>query len=766
MLISRKTLLSFLPNLKDKSFDEFNHACFNLGLEIEQVLTHPNNEGFCVGQIQHIGSVPNSDKLHLVTVLVNETANTTKEIVCGAKELAVGWKVVVANVGAKLHDGRIIEEKTLMGVKSQGMLCGYNELTPLNHEYLDEYNQNGIVVLDPNTPIGATNINELLGFDDEIYDLSLPTNRNDYTGALFVINDLSRFFNQEFTITESQLDVEIDNKLPDFYCSAVFKTNNDVNDSWEINKNLLNDGIKLSTPTLNYVNYFSYLTGVYPLIFDYDKVKNKKITLGKHNGLLTINNQQYDLNNDQCLMIDKTVIAIDKIGVVDQFRPDLNTKTFLLILTKTDPKSIRGAAVRLNLLTSYTKANLKLPSELQLNLFLKMLSNNFKVKVHSLPKIAEPTKKIPFDIKACLKFIGIRKEDVVFDILKQWNYVLSTSKKSVLVPSYRSDLINDHDLYEEILKLYTFASLEPKPISANILIHQGFDQYAFINKLEKLLTSNYINQVKTYNLTSEEEVDKLNYHNLSPLLRVVPCSNNAREFMRLSLAHNLLKIMSYNANHKNDLLPIFEIQKIYNQDIFTDLTVIAPSTITIDPINDIKANFNTLGLKNLAREIANLLKIELTFQKSESKYLYDNDNLEIFSEGKKVGFCGCIRANILKDYKLNQFNLFILNINLKNIVEHTNSTVCEIKEFDEVPLVYRDITFNVDKTKDLKVLINNLDNLKFINNYHFTKAYKLNPTEIAYTIHLALASENKVTLTKEDIDSYIEQVNSVIKNSL
>jgi phenylalanyl-tRNA synthetase beta subunit len=48
------------------------------------------------------------------------------------------------------------------------------------------------------------------------------------------------------------------------------------------------------------------------------------------------------------------------------------------------------------------------------------------------------------------------------------------------------------------------------------------------------------------------------------MYEINPCSNNEHRFMRLSLVYNMVKVMEYNMNRKNPLLPIFELQKIYN----------------------------------------------------------------------------------------------------------------------------------------------------------------------------------------------------------
>ena len=53
--------------------------------------------------------------------------------------------------------------------------------------------------------------------------------------------------------------------------------------------------------------------------------------------------------------------------------------------------------------------------------------------------------------------------------------------------------------------------------------------------------------------------------------------------------------------------------------------------------------------------------------------------------------------------------------------------------------------------------------LGFIDNFKFTKAYRIDEHTMAYTIRFALVNENGTTLTKEEIDYDIKQIVDVIK---
>jgi phenylalanyl-tRNA synthetase beta chain len=97
-----------------------------------------------VGEVLEVKKHPNADRLRLAKVNVG---TEILEIVCGAPNLEVGQKVMVATLGAKLPNGAEIKEANIRGVKSCGMICAEDELG-LGSDHA------GIMILDENTKIG------------------------------------------------------------------------------------------------------------------------------------------------------------------------------------------------------------------------------------------------------------------------------------------------------------------------------------------------------------------------------------------------------------------------------------------------------------------------------------------------------------------------------------------------------------------------------------------------------------------------------------
>ncbi|MFF8954770.1 phenylalanine--tRNA ligase subunit beta [Streptomyces sp. NPDC014894] len=93
-----------------------------------------------------------------------------QEIICGARNFAVGDKVVVALPGAVLPGDFQIAERKTYGRMSRGMICSGDELG------MGDDGSDGIIVLPPETEIGA-DATVLLELYDEVLDIAVTPDR-------------------------------------------------------------------------------------------------------------------------------------------------------------------------------------------------------------------------------------------------------------------------------------------------------------------------------------------------------------------------------------------------------------------------------------------------------------------------------------------------------------------------------------------------------------------------------------------------------------
>lgn len=124
---------SILPELKDENgqvfLSEDQVAKLNQKLTavgFDQKLTADLTPKFVVGYVEKLEDHPKSDHLKITQTRIGD--DQTVQIVCGSPNVKERIKVVVARPGAMMPDGKIIWPGALMGVESDGMLCGFREL--------------------------------------------------------------------------------------------------------------------------------------------------------------------------------------------------------------------------------------------------------------------------------------------------------------------------------------------------------------------------------------------------------------------------------------------------------------------------------------------------------------------------------------------------------------------------------------------------------------------------------------------------------------
>ncbi|MEU6402784.1 phenylalanine--tRNA ligase subunit beta [Streptomyces sp. NPDC046985] len=145
------------------------------GLEVEAVeqLGADLKGPLVVGQVLTVEELEGFKKpIRFCTVDVGQANGTgePQEIVCGARNFAVGDKVVVVLPGAVLPGGFSIAARKTYGRVSHGMICSGDELG------MGDDGSHGIIVLPPEHEAGADAV-ELLQLVDEVLDIAVTPDR-------------------------------------------------------------------------------------------------------------------------------------------------------------------------------------------------------------------------------------------------------------------------------------------------------------------------------------------------------------------------------------------------------------------------------------------------------------------------------------------------------------------------------------------------------------------------------------------------------------
>ena len=190
MTISYNWLSEYLPETVEPS--RLSKILTAVGLEVESLEKYESIkggfEGLVVGQVAEVNQHPNADKLKITRV--NIGPGKPLNIVCGAPNVAIGQKVIVATIGATIYptSGAPITMKTakIRGEESQGMICAEDEIgLGTSHD--------GIMILPENVAVGTPAADYFKVYTDNIYEIGLTPNRMDAMSHFGVARDVCAY---------------------------------------------------------------------------------------------------------------------------------------------------------------------------------------------------------------------------------------------------------------------------------------------------------------------------------------------------------------------------------------------------------------------------------------------------------------------------------------------------------------------------------------------------------------------------------------------
>lgn len=243
----------------DLGVDELEATLIRIGHEVEEILPlGPVTGPLTVGRVVEIEELTEFKKpIRACKVDVGESE--PRDIVCGARNFAVGDLVVVALPGAVLPGDFAIATRKTYGRTSDGMICSAAELN-LGAD------QSGIIVLPPGTAApGASGI-EVLGLDDVVFNLAITPDRGYCLSIRGMARDIACALNLDFVDPADvpalpadgeawPLTVQPGTGVQRFGLRPVTGIDPAAVSPWWLQRRLLLSGIRAISPAVDVTNY-------------------------------------------------------------------------------------------------------------------------------------------------------------------------------------------------------------------------------------------------------------------------------------------------------------------------------------------------------------------------------------------------------------------------------------------------------------------------------------------------------------------------------
>lgn len=580
-----KVSLNWLKELVeiDLNVDDLAHRLTMLGLEIESV-ERPGADisQVFIGRILDIQPHPDADKLVVCKTDVGQPEPL--QIVCGAKNMAVGDRVPTAIVGATLPGGFAIGKRKMRGVESQGMMCSARELG-LGKDH------DGLLILPKDMPVGADAI-PLLGLDDAVFEIEVTPNRGDWAGMIGVARELAAYFDRplrkpDASVSEAGADAttlsSITIEAPDLCRRYIGRVITDIKPSqtpvWMAQR-LVSAGQRLVNPVVDITNYVLLETG-HPLhAFDYDKLAKHRIVVRRARAgesIKTIDGEVRSLRADMLVIADAhSPVAV--AGVMGGLDSEVGESTQRILLESAwfEPASIRKTAKALAMNTEASQ-RFQRGADLDMALFA---ANRAARLIHEIchASVARGTlDEFPAPMagrSVSLRFartnallgtnIDAREQCSILNQLHFRSAQQTESAASFEVPSWRHDVTREADLIEEVARLYGYENIPatvPRVRKTDTIFAP---QEIATRKLRRQLVALGLTEIMSLTFSSIPEIRRAN--ETIPDDQVVRLQNPLSETsstMRASLIPNLLNVASLNIRRGVTQIKAFELGHVY-----------------------------------------------------------------------------------------------------------------------------------------------------------------------------------------------------------
>ena len=785
MLISLNWLKKYV-DLEGIETSEMENALTMIGQEVEKIeIKGENLDKVITAQILEKEMHPDSDHL---TVCKVDTGKEVLQIICGAPNHKAGDKVALAQIGARLTPEFVIKKGKIRGLESNGMLCSEEELG-IGHD------ASGIIILPEDTPLGVP-MKEYLGLNDIVFELEITPNRPDCLSHIGIAREVAALYNKELKYPKTEINketvektvdnisVEIkDSDLSKRYVARIIK-NVQVKESpkW-LKERVESVGIRSINNIVDVSNYILMETNQPNHIFDLDKLEGTKITVdvAKNDEIfVTLDEQERKLNNEDIVIKDeKKVVAL--AGVMGGFNSQIteNTKNILLEVAHFNPQKIRKTSRRLALISdSSYRFERGVDRENAINVVNRIANVIQEVAggeilqgvVDNYPEV--PAKQVAeLNFERLNRFVGkeIVREEVI-RILQKLEVIVEDKGENLILtaPSFRQDLENEQDYYEEIIRMYGFDNIENKLPKVEINETPTIDTTKLIDRVKLIAASTGLQEVINYSFIPKDGVDKVKFTNVEKenLIDVLKPITEDFVTLRPTLLYSLIKNAKDNINRNVENIRFFEVSRAFEkaeelakEEVKLGIILAGNNDKTL--WNPKPEAYDFYDLKGIVEEIFSKLRFKnYQIKRSTQTQLHPGRSVDVFVGREFIGSFGEIHPDVLENFDLGKKSVLVGEFNIDLIKKYIGKAV-KYEGMVKFPAVPRDIALVMDEAVlvgDVLKVIEKVDNkIEKVELFDIYRGLGVLTGKKSVAISIKLRDKNK-TLEEKEINDVVEKI--------
>ena len=497
-------------------------------------------ENVKIAKVLSIDKHPDADKLVVCQMDLGKLGKL--QIVTGASNLYVGAYVPVAVDGSvvpgplhgqpKQEGGVKISAGELRGVKSDGMMCGPQELG-IADKCAPLVSKDGIWLLSGNyeDKLGE-NIDEVLGLKDAVVDFEITPNRPDCLSMIGMAREAAATFGGELvypktecnTLTEKSSDyiqVEVKSDLCKRYTARVIKDVKIEQSPWWLQKKLIAAGMRPINNIVDITNFVMMEYGQPLHAFDIRSLAGGKIVVdvAEDGSKFTTLDGVERTFDDSMLMINDANGPVAVAGVMggldSEIKPD--TETVVLESANFVGSSVRQTSKKLGL---RTEASARYEKGIDPNLceeaadrvcalidelgYGKVLEGS--VDIYKSP---EHPQVVSARVSRINKVLGtdLSREEMVAILESLEMKVQGTGDEMIVTaPTVRQDILKEVDFVEEIARMYGYDNL-PNTLPKLDVKAENSLSWETRRKLRDLLCAMGADEIQTFSFINQKIFD-------------------------------------------------------------------------------------------------------------------------------------------------------------------------------------------------------------------------------------------------------------------
>lgn len=552
---------------------------------------------------------------------------------------------------------------------------------------------------------------------------------------------------------------------------------------WWLKKRLETLGVRPVSNVVDITNYVLFECGQPLHAYDFDKLSGQRLIVRKAKAgeeFLAINGKNYKLHEKMMVIADdRRPVAL--AGVMGGLETEISgsTRNILIEAARFDPISVRNTSRELGLF-SPSSHRFERPMDPErtdwasrrcAELILDLAGGQLAEGSIQVGQHQQSRTQVRLRLSQIERILGISiGQESVNRILKrlglvQVNEVVGAS--DWIAPSWRSDLDREIDLIEEVARVHGYEHIpENVPVPLSVASRSKRERVESIVK--DVLTGEGLFEAITFSLVSDELAIPIASDLESDMtpIRLEHSSRKKETTLRPSLVPSLLESRSYNQNHGNTGVSLFEIAHVY-----------LPRKGSVLPEEPVRIAAVISGdwphAKGLAESLALRFHVDKMLETKTSvnslwSILDPQKSAELYLNGKKWGVFGRVKKDTLERYDL-KGDCSVLEVDLSLLVEMVELEP-QYRKLPDQPAVTRDLSLVVNQSvnwSDVAQIARSAggDLLESIEFFDTFQGGKLQPGSKSIHFGMTFRSQER-TLSGEEADASVNSIVSQCQNQL